>query len=337
MGKVLIISTPFFGYQNSVARAFKSYGFETQIDTYELPVNPFKGRNKWEHKFCRDREAFEQKNYALYNAYIKPVFDSCRPDIVFIYDGSILLDETLDYFRKSAKVIIWMYDSVQNPRFSRCLTHIDHCDAFFCFEQKDVELYERMGRKAFFLPLACDTFVYHSLPGTAKDIDIFFAGAIYSSVRRKKALEAIADRYADRELLFYGKYKPFEKGPLQCLFRGGRDVFMNKNIPPVAVNEMLNRSRIAINIHHEQTMSGANQRVFEVCGAGTYQICDTNPYLERLFPSGEVGLFHNEEEMFSMIDYALSHDMSSQAAAAQRIVLGGHTFEARVGEMLKHV
>ena len=177
MKKVLIISTPFFGYPNSIARAFEKLGYECRIDAYDLPVHPFKGWNKWAHKFCSDKEAFETRNYALYNDYIKPVFDSYKPDIVYIYDGSILFDETLDYFRAGgasagmanaagsevssahpAKIIIWMYDSVQNPRFARCRSHIDHCDAFFCFEQKDVEMYATEGRKAFFMSVIFATF-----------------------------------------------------------------------------------------------------------------------------------------------------------------------------------
>jgi|GEM_PF-486671 len=359
MKKVLIISTPFFGYPNSIARAFEKLGYECRIDAYDLPVHPFKGWNKWAHKFCSDKEAFETRNYALYNDYIKPVFDSYKPDIVYIYDGSILFDETLDYFRAGgasagmanaagsevssahpAKIIIWMYDSVQNPRFARCRSHIDHCDAFFCFEQKDVEMYATEGRKAFFMPLACDTAVYHPIePAPEKDIDIFFAGAIYSSIRRRRILEEVADRYGAKglDLKFYGRYKPFEKDPLGCIFRGRRDVFTNRNIQPQVVNGMLNRSKIAFNVHHEQTITGANQRVFEVCGSGCYQICDANEFLEKLFPNGEVGLYHSDEEMFALIDNALSHDMSRQAAEARQIILKGHTFEARVEEMLSHI
>jgi spore maturation protein CgeB len=41
--------------------------------------------------------------------------------------------------------------------------------------------------------------------------------------------------------------------------------------------------RLWLNIHHEQSQNGANPKVFEICGSGSYQICDANPYIESFF------------------------------------------------------
>jgi spore maturation protein CgeB len=336
MKKALIISSPFFGYQESVGRAFEELGYEVKIETYDMPIHPFRGLLKWQHKFANAtcKERLKYKSSAKYNIYICKVYEQYQPDIVFSYDGTILTDETLDYFRKKSKVIIWMYDSVLNPRFSRSITHIDHADAVFCFEMKDVEYYKSICKTAYFLPLACDNSIYYPNSKSKKDIDILFVGGIWSSQKRIEILEMLVERYTNLNILIYGAYKPIEKNPLKWLFRKNRHIFKNVNIPPEKVNELYNRCKIALNIHHEQSTYGANQRVFEACGAGAYQICDANPFLSQIFQNGEVGLYHNEEELITLIDDALQNDKSENARQAQEIIVSNHTFLHRVKEML---
>lgn len=334
MSRVLIISSPYFGYQNSVGRAFQALNYEVRIETYDEPIHPFKGLLRWRHKFAVNKERLRAKSRALYDIYIKQVFDTFSPDIVFIYNGSILLDERLDYFRKTSKVICWMYDSVQRRGMERCKSHIDHADAVFCFEESDVEYYASQGKKSYFLPQAADPSVYFPINGSEKDIDILFVGVIYTSQKRIDMLKYIISKFPDKKIVIYGEYKPYFKNPVKCLFREHRDIFKNHNIPPEKVNELFNRTKVALNIHNAQTFNGANPRVFETCAAGAYQICDTNPFIESLFQHEEIGLYHSKEEMAEKIQYALEHDMSNQAKAAHEIIMNEHTFISRVKCML---
>lgn len=335
MGKVLIISTPFFGYQNSVARAFSDLGYEVRVETYDEPIHPFKGLLKWRHKFSRDKEKLRQASREKYAAYITDIYDCYQPDIVFSFNGTILLNNTLDYFREKSKVIFWMYDSVQRNDRRMCKEHINHADAVFCFEENDVEYYANIGKKAYFLPLACDTHVYYPIANQEKNIDILFVGNVYGSKRRIRLLQMIVKHYPNLKIVIYGAYKPYYKNPLKWLFREKRKIFKNINISPEKVNYLYNHCKIALNIHHEQTITGANQRVFESSGSGAYQICDANPYIESLFPHSEVGLYHNEEELIALIDYALSNDQSENAKKAYTIVVENHTFLHRVKTMLE--
>lgn len=335
--KALIISADFFGYQESVARAFRNAGYDTRIETYDEPIHPFRGLLKWQHKFSHNKETLRAKSRAQYSGYIRAVYNEYRPDIVFIYNGTILSDDTLDYFRsRGAKVIIWMYDSVLRADRTMCISHIDHADLFCCFEEKDVEFYAAQNRTAHFMPLAVDSTIYHPIPHNhLRNIDILFVGTIYISPRRIDLLERLAKRYPDKKLIFYGHYKPYFKDPIGWLTLTNRQVFRNVNIPPVRVNQLFSQTKVALNIHNQQTFNGANQRLFEACGAGAYQICDRNPYIESIFPNGEVGLYDNFDQMCRLIDYALSHDTSAQAAAAHKIVMENHTFDVRIRQMLK--
>jgi spore maturation protein CgeB len=335
MKKVLIISTPFFGYHESVGRAFSGLGYDIYIATYDEPIHPFKGLLKWQHKFARDREKLTVKSRQKYDIYIRSIYNQFQPDIVFSYNGTILLDGTLDFFRLKSKVVFWMYDSVLRDDREMCKKHIDHADAVFCFEKKDVEYYASINKKACFLPLACDHYVYYPIAETQKDIDILFVGNIYGNDKRIRILKMIVNRYPHLNILIYGAYKPYYKNPLKWLFREKKNIFKNINIPPEDVNKLYSRCRIALNIHHQQTIYGANQRVFEASGAGAYQICDANPFIESIFPNGTVGLYRTDEELITLIDDALQYDKSENARNAQNIVLSGHTFVHRVKEMLK--
>lgn len=333
--KVLIVSPPFFGYQKSVGEAFKAIGYEVYIETFDEPVHPFKGWNKWHHKFSINQQKLRDQSKKKYNKYICSKYDTIQPNIVFTYNGTLLYSETLSYFRIKSKVLLWMYDSVQRPDRSQCINHIDHVDGFFCFDRKDINFFESIGKKAYFLPLACDTHVYFPIPEKSKDIDILFVGTIYTSPQRIYLLNQIVKKYPHLTIRIYGQYIPYYKTPVKWLFRRNRSVFKNVNIPPEKVNELFNRSKIALNIHHEQTQNGANQRVFEIAGSGAYQICDHNPFIESLFPNGEAGLYADENELFSCIDKALETNMSLNAQKAYEIIQSGHTFRHRVEEMLK--
>lgn len=340
MKKVLIISGNFFGYQDSVGRAFQRMGYDVRIEIFEGPVHPFRGWMKLKHKLAYDKEKVRHESRLNYDRHIKQVYDEYLPDIVFTYNGTILLDERLDYFRLRSKVILWMYDSVQRPVYKICHDHIDHVDAFFCFDRSDVAYFHGIGKTAFFLPLACDPQVYHPLT-VEQDIDIVFIGAIYNSPKRTTLLEHLVEHYPDRKILIYGKYKPIEKNPLGWLFRTHRDVFRNINVAPSEVNRLYSRCKIALNIHNEQSDQSANQRFFESSGAGAYQICDINRFTKDFFPTDCIGLYETEEEMFRQIDWALdpanTNLRKERAENAMRFIQNGNTFEDRVREMLRNI
>ena len=336
--RVLIVSAEFFVYYRSVAFAFERLGYDTKVVTYDEPVHPFVGLLKWRHKFANDKgkKSLRAESRRRYSAYLEQVFDEYKPDIVFIYNGTMVQDETLDYFRQyGAKVIIWMYDSVRRADRTMCVTHIDHADLFCCFEESDVNYYAEQGKTAYFMPMACDTEVYYPIEGSKKDMDILFVGTIYISERRVRLLEMLAEWFKGRRLLFYGLYKPYFKDPIGWMCRGHRDVFLNRNIAPDDVNRLFSRTRVALNIHNQQTFNGANPRLFEACGAGAYQVCDYNPYISDVFRNGEVGLYKSDEELVRLIEYALTHDMSAEARAGYEIVKREHTFDHRIRRMLE--
>lgn len=341
MNKALIIGPRFHYFNQSVERAFRALGFETRVLAYDNPIHPYDLGNKIRYKFSADKLQLKRQSRALFHMEAELAFEEFEPDVVFVMNGDMLLSDTLLHWRgvleddpapveKPAKVALWFFDSMTHiPLCEECVTAVD---AVFCYEQTDIPLIKsRFGVDAHFLPQAVDTEIYHPLE-TEKEYDIVFAGDIFHSQRRRQIVQKVVAHYPQLRIRIWGEYKPWYKNPLQWLTRERKDVYMNRNASGQQLNADYNKSRIVLNIHHEQQKDGANPKVYEIAATGSYQVCDANPYLETLFSEGEVGLYHSDEEMFRLIDAALLdvEKATSAASAARLVIQREHTFECRM-------
>ena len=334
MPRALIIGPDFYNFNEAVCAAFSARGYDAKVIKYGTPVDPYDTAARIGYKISCDKEAFRARNRRCRQTYYAAAFDAVKPDIVFILNGEILTADTLEYFRRGgAKTALWCFDSVKHVPVIK--SHIDHVDRFYCYDRGDIEDYKKEGKRAMFLPQAADTAVYHPLECVQKDIDILFVGDVYHSPRRQNYLSEVVRAFPDRRIKVVGIYKPWYKNPLKALLRERRDIYTNRNASPVEVNELYNRAKVVINIHNEQQSDGANPKVFEICASGAYQVCDTNPYIEQLFPGGEVGLYNGPQQLVERIREALEGDMSARADAAREKVLAGHTFGTRIAEVIK--
>lgn len=333
--RVLIIAPAFFHFGFGVTHAFSQAGYQVCVCTYDTPVDPYDLRRKIAFKLARNKEDYRRRNRLERQRQFTDCFDDFHPDIVFVMNGEILLPETLDYFRSKARVALWCFDSVKHiPAIEG---HIDHVDRFYCYDRGDIEHYAAQGKTAYFLPQAAymGPDFYRPLEGVRKDIDILFVGDLYHSKRRQQYIRGVIEAFPDKKIKVVGIYKPWYKNPLKALLRERRDIYTNCNVAPEQVNRLYNRARVVLNIHNEQQSDGANPKVFEICAAGAYQLCDANPYIRSLFPDGSVGLYDSQEQLHSLIRQALEGDMSEKAAAAHSIVAQRHTFGNRVESVLK--
>ena len=330
---VLIIGPDYFNFPKAAQASFKREGWNTVTDLYDTPVHPYTFLMKCLYKLSLDKERIRKKSSNKYNLHVIEVFHQTRPDLVFIMNGEILSDSTLDLMRQNSKVVIWLFDN--RDRLPDSLSHIDHSDMLFCYEQDDVDWYAKQGKKAWFLPQACDTETYHPLD-ISKDIDILFIGNLYTSPKRMKTMQAVVERFSsDYNIRVYGRYKPWFKGFFTWLTREHREIYKNKMIAPDRVNELYNRAKVVLNIHQELQKDGANPRTFEIPASGAWQICDYNPYIEKLFNPGEIGIYHNLDELYELIEKGLMQDMSANAQRARETVLEHHTFDVRIQYILK--
>lgn len=327
MPKVLIIGPAFFYFNQSIERAFQALGWKTHIEAYDNPIHPYHWFNRVGYKLSADKAKLRQHSRQGYRAYIERVFTQEKPDVVFIMNGDNLLPATLDIFRKSAVTVLWLFDSLH--RMPQCGENLPHVDEVFCYEQEDIpDIRRRWGIEAKFLPQAVDTALYHPLPDTAKRYDIVFAGDLYQSSRRQRLMQAVVRKFGDKRIRVWGIYKPWYKNLWRWLTRERKDIYMNRSTTAEELNLEYNRARIVLNIHGEQQRNGANPKVYEIAASGACQICDSNPYIDRLLGDTDVALYHDEQELLSLIEQRLATPVESMTA--YDMIVRNHTFEARM-------
>lgn len=332
--KVLILGPTFFGYNYSIERAFRALGWQTKVMEYDEPIHPFTPKNMVLHKLFPHSRALREKSRRAFNTLALQQAEAYRPDLVFIYNGDILESETVRRFREKSKVAVWMLDGAFRHPDSVAIA--PEVDAYFCFENSDVEKLKSMGVNASFLPQGYDPAVYYPLESERRDIDILFVGALYGYPERIRLLSLLAEQLGwQYTVKVYGRYKPVFKNPVKWLLRERRDIFMNKNVSPAEVNRLYNRARVCINIHHEQSVEGANPKVFEICGAGAFQVVDYNPFIAEIYPDNEVAMYRSDDDFLRQVTEALGTDVSARREAAYRIVAQHHTFEQRIRQALE--
>ncbi len=332
MNKVLIIGPNYFNFLSATRLAFELLGWETQVCHYDNPIHPYTTWMKWKYKFSLNRRAMQRRSRYVFNTLLQQRFEEYKPSLVFILNGDIIETSTLDYFRQKAKVALWFFDS--RTKLATSLQHVDHVDALFCFEQDDVDWYQTQGKQTYFLPQACDTQVYYPIGHVQKDIDILFIGNLFYSQRRQYLIGKIIEAFPNKRIRVFGLYRPWYKGLVKWLTMRHRNIYANRNLSPEQVNLYYNKSKVVLNIHQESQNVGANPRVFEICGSGTYQVCDANPYIECLFGKNDIGLYHNEKELVACIQAALATDMQANAIKAYQTTIRQHTFVNRIQTVL---
>ena len=308
MKRVLIIGPNFHYFNASIERAFRALGWETKVEAYDTPIHPYTLWNKIRYKFCSEKLAMKQESRLQYDTYIRQRFDSYQPKLVFILNGENVSASTVAYFHKQAKVVFWLFDSI--TRIWHTLDNLREADAVYCYEQKDIPLLAKEHITATFLPQAVDTMLYHPIPGVEKKYDIVFAGEIWSSPKRQHLLEVMINHFTDKKIRIVGRYKILTKDFFGWLFRKHRDIYTNKNASAQELNLLYNQARVVLNIHNEQQQDGANPKVYEIAASGATQVCDANPYIEKLFPNGEVYLYHSTDDILSVIDKTLAKPVS---------------------------
>ena len=336
MKKVLIYGPNYFNYTQNVGKSFENLGWQTKVICYDVPVHPYNFQNKIRYKFSVNKSEFSNKNRQKNQDEIRKTYDEFEPNLVFLLNGFQVEGSTLKYFREKSGIIVWLFDTIKRSPYTATL--IDYADVFCCFEKDDVAYFESNGKIAHFVPQACDTNTYFPIKNKKKDIDILFVGAIYGYKKRESYLKTVVRTFPQQKIHIYGISHPWYKNPLKWLFRKNRSIYKNKNVDSDKVNELYNRSKVVLNIHHETTVNSANPKVFEICGAGAYQVCDKNEYTVSLFSNNEIALYSNEEEMISAIKWALdnphSEALNARSEAAQKYIHRQHTLTKRVEEML---
>lgn len=184
------------------------------------------------------------------------------------------------------------------------------------------------------LPLpACDPDFHHPYTLTADErkkyrCDIAFVGTLvpdnlYS--RRVKALEALTD-------FDLGIWSVHEVPPSLKPFVRGRALGEE-------MEKILSAAKICFNTHGDFVFYGGNQRLFEVAGAGIFQITDDLPGVHQWFPAVNemptLITYRDNADLRAKVAQYLADDSARAAIAAngQQHVYAHHTYDQRVMQL----
>jgi len=345
--KLLITGPNFYNINNMVARAFRDLNHTVSILDWPILSGTI-GHRAWlfvlqklnvlstPSELSKVRYNLLKETIVEYNKKLLQTVLTKQPDVLLVLKGDIILPRTLKKIRENTMTctVIWCYDSVL--RLNNVLEGGKYYHLFYTFEPTDVQVLDRCGIRASFLPMAYDPYTYYKLKDRKEVRDIAFIGTLGGYPERRKILEALILRYNSLQIDIWGKawtwYNPFLLYEYKMRRRAlGRHV-KNYNIPPTEVNKIYNTSRICLNIHHAQSMHGVNPRTFEILGSGSFQLVDCKRILGELFEIGkEIECFKNEKELFDKVEYYLEND-SERRRISERGYYNAkrkHTYKSR--------
>lgn len=331
--RVLIIGGEFYGYTKSVERTFRKLGYKTDLVEYRknysnnlikrirIKFEPMFGLNYYNNTLISETNQLILKKYLKF-----------KPDIVMIIKGDMLNRNTLKKMKDSI-IILWMLDSIFEEK--EAYKNVDLYNYRFMFEKTDVARLKKQGMESWFLPLAVDESIYLPTNVPKKDIDLLFIGVFYP--KRLSILEHLIKDFPKMNIQIYNKYIGlFDiKKRIKYFLKGHRKYFINKSVTPKEANKLYSRTKIAINIHHEQSKYGCNMRFFEILGTKTFQLVDSNKFIDDVF-FDKVISYKNYEDLKNKIKKYIDNEDLRAAIAENgyQEVINNHTFIQRVKYIL---
>lgn len=254
-----------------------------------------------------------------------------QPDLI-ILPGEQAHPSTIRQLKNvvKSKVVQWMSDQLNS--FGRQYILASDYDAFFFKDEYIVQFVrEKLGKRAYFLPQACNP-MWHRRPIlTEQDkmrygCDITVAGNLYWY----RAL--MLEPFMDYDLKIWGNYVP------RWLESTVTKHYQYHYVAEEEKAKAFNAAKIVLNTMHYAEILGCNLRLFEAAGCGAFQIVDWRPNLYKVLePEREVVTFRTREELKQKVDYYLAHDNERQLIAdrAYARAHAEHTYKHRLTQLIE--
>jgi spore maturation protein CgeB len=328
MQKVLIVGAKNFGYCKSLGNAFTQLGYS---------VNIFEGLKEGQvstlpqivkYKLSYNKVNFFKKRFLKECKQLISLFNTFKPDIVLVVRGeSDLFDFLLTVKKTNCRLLFWAVDSLRRTPIA--FKNLSFFEKIFVFEKTDIPFLAEKNITAAHLPMAADIEVYKPIAGLEKDIDILFIGSLDTT--RVSILRQVIKRFPALKIKVYGYYFSKIFKPFRWLFRNDKQYFTNKTVTATNANLLYNRSKICLNIHHQQSVYGVNPRFFEVLASGSFLVSDKKPFAEKYFKELQPFYYDTPEQLFEIIKQQLS---TQQKINVVEKIKREHSFLARVKTIL---
>jgi spore maturation protein CgeB len=276
--------------------------------------------------------------------------EATRPSVFFCVRADWLDPEAIERIRALSpgiKIAIWMYDPVE--QFPQGLAAAALADRMYLYDTDDIETYRRLtGHEAQRLDLAYSPKRFTPLDGVAQNIDVSMTGSFGMGSYDQRIATAITLGKLARTHGFslavtgpmWTTWNPLAVATRRAVARrhpGFLEIFRNRMLPYRDQNELYNRSKINVNVHRIESAGSCNTRVFEILGAGGFQLCNDNPIVIEHFRPGEhLDMFRSEGDLEDKLLYYLNHAAERRAIARRghETVAQSHRFSDRMQSVL---
>lgn len=208
--------------------------------------------------------------------------------------------------------VLWVYDGFE--RLIKVHDTFKYYNDVYTFERDDISKFNNIEINAKFLPLCADEKVYYPIAAKKKSIDLCFVGALIQE--RVEMFRKLHKMFPDIVMQIYGHYVSRYNiiGRIRRRIGHEETYLTNSNLKPAEVNELYSKSKININFQRKQSQYGANIRLYEILATNSFQLVNSNDYIEDCF-SDCLETFKSDEEMYDKIQYYLEHEEERECKA----------------------
>ena len=333
--RIVLVCPSYYGYDRAIARALAALGHHVAALGY-FPHDALrdKVRNRMIDEVAprAGLDAPRRKRIRRFNDSVFRAVRSTRAELLVVVKGEVLEPDLVHHLTKTCPTAYWAFDDPY--RYETVLEALPAYQHIGAYSRADTERLRADGYDAFHLPDGYDSFSFGNTNAVAPSAwhkDVSFVGARYAN---REQLLGVVHEVADLGI-WGGDWK---RRPWRARFyqwRGPLDRSLLRPAGPKEADLIYRSCKINLNIHGH--WDGLNMRVFEIPGAGGFQLCDERDGLAESFvPGKEIATFDCGPDLEEKVRYYLAHDTKRgriRAAGAERS-RNEHTLVHRMRRLL---
>lgn len=278
-----------------------------------------------------------------FNAAICKRIDLFQPDIIFVYKGTFVMPETLEYAKKKGCRLVLFYPDVSTtahgPHIPKAIPHYE-----LIFTTKTFGITDMASKygvtNSQFMPHGFDPEIHRPLELTAVDKQNFCCDASFIgtwSPKKEALLSALKLALPDIDLRIWGEqwFKATNEAIKGCI----QHTAILGDLYALAIQA----SRINLGILSEQVAGASSgdlitSRTFHIPGASGFMLHERNEESLQYFKEGsEAAFFGSEQEMITQVKHYLNDDSLREKVrqAGHQRALRDHSLDARARTVME--
>jgi spore maturation protein CgeB len=318
----------------SYQQALKQAGHEVALFDTQRAVHKYARLGKLGKQLHRffPVEAWLRKANKEFAEYVK----AYNPDIIVLFTGAETLPGTIAYIKSILPVRIAWYWADPLPNLSRYIHQsLPLVDLVASYSRSSLNVFEQMGaQRTLWLPFAGDKEAHYMPAAPRKDYlyDVAFVGSWRPE--REAALQTIYEHFPQLRFKISGPYWD------RCQFAPLKKIAGSAPLYGKAFTEVMQNSRLNLNVMDNTNYPSVNMRFFEILTAGGAQLCSAGPEMEDVFkPNEHLLYFSNAVSLVEKVNFALNNpqDIENIKFKGQQLLLSDHLYQHRAAALLSAV